>query len=58
MNLDTTSLELAARDARGLAMDAVTKCKSGHLDGVCQMPAVSIITRSARVAEPSLYMVV
>ena len=31
MNLDTTSLELAARDARGLAMDAVTKCKSGHL---------------------------
>jgi len=25
------SLELAARDARGLAMDAVTKCKSGHL---------------------------
>ena len=31
MNLDTTSLELAARDARGLAMDAITKCKSGHL---------------------------
>jgi transketolase len=31
MNLDTTSLELSARDARGLAMDAVAKCKSGHL---------------------------
>ena len=31
MSLDTPSLELAARDARGLAMDAVTKCKSGHL---------------------------
>ena len=31
MNLDTISLELAARDARGLAMDAITKCKSGHL---------------------------
>lgn len=31
MNIDIASLELAARDARGLAMDAVTKCKSGHL---------------------------
>lgn len=31
MKLETSSLELAARDARGLAMDAVTKCKSGHL---------------------------
>jgi transketolase len=31
MSLDTTSLELAARDARGLAMDAIAKCKSGHL---------------------------
>ncbi len=31
MTLDTTSLELAARDARGLAMDAVAQCKSGHL---------------------------
>jgi transketolase len=31
MTLDTASLELAARDARGLAMDAITKCKSGHL---------------------------
>lgn len=31
MSLDITSLELAARDARGLAMDAVAKCKSGHL---------------------------
>ncbi len=31
MNLDTATLEIAARDARGLAMDAVTKCKSGHL---------------------------
>lgn len=31
MTLDTTSLELAARDARGLAMDAVSQCKSGHL---------------------------
>ncbi len=31
MNLNTPSLERAARDARGLAMDAVAKCKSGHL---------------------------
>jgi transketolase len=31
MILDTHSLELAARDARGLAIDAITKCKSGHL---------------------------
>ena len=31
MNLDIPTLELAARDARGLAMDAVAKCKSGHL---------------------------
>jgi len=31
MKLDILSLELAARDARGLAMDAVAKCKSGHL---------------------------
>lgn len=29
--LDIPSLELAARDARGLAIDAVTKAKSGHL---------------------------
>ena len=31
MKLDTPKLELAARDARGLAMDAVAKSKSGHL---------------------------
>ena len=31
MTLDTPTLETAARDARGLAMDAVAKCKSGHL---------------------------
>ncbi len=31
MSLDLHSLEMAARDARGLAMDAVTVCKSGHL---------------------------
>lgn len=31
MSLDIPSLELAARDARGLAMDAIAKCKSGHL---------------------------
>ncbi len=31
MKLDIPALELAARDARGLAMDAVAKCKSGHL---------------------------
>jgi transketolase len=31
MNLDILSLETAARDARGLAMDAIAKCKSGHL---------------------------
>ncbi len=29
--MNIPALELAARDARGLAMDAVTKCKSGHL---------------------------
>ena len=29
--MDISSLELAARDARGLAMDAIAKCKSGHL---------------------------
>ena len=31
MSLDISSLELASRDARGLAMDAIAKCKSGHL---------------------------
>lgn len=31
MKLGIPTLELAARDARGLAMDAITKCKSGHL---------------------------
>lgn len=31
MKLEIPALELAARDARGLAMDAVAKCKSGHL---------------------------
>lgn len=31
MSLDIPALELAARDARGLAMDAVAKAKSGHL---------------------------
>jgi transketolase len=31
MTLDTTALESAARDARGLAMDAIANCKSGHL---------------------------
>ena len=31
MLLDLRSLEIAARDARGLAIDAVTTCKSGHL---------------------------
>ena len=31
MSLDISALELAARDARGLAMDAVAKAKSGHL---------------------------
>ncbi|PWU06682.1 MAG: transketolase, partial [Verrucomicrobia bacterium] len=31
ISLDVRSLEIAARDARGLAMDAVTACKSGHL---------------------------
>lgn len=31
MSLDIDSLALAARDARGLAIDAVTACKSGHL---------------------------
>ena len=31
MSLDIDALSLAARDARGLALDAVTACKSGHL---------------------------
>ena len=31
MSLDIPALELAARDARGLVMDAVAKAKSGHL---------------------------
>lgn len=31
MSLNIPALELAARDARGLAMDAVAKSKSGHL---------------------------
>jgi transketolase len=31
MSLDIPALELAARDARGLAMNAVAKAKSGHL---------------------------
>jgi transketolase len=31
MSLNIPALELAARDARGLALDAVTACKSGHL---------------------------
>ena len=31
MSLNISALELAARDARGLAMDAVAHCKSGHL---------------------------
>src|SRR6188768_3900340 len=31
MSLDIPALEMAARDARGLAMDAVAKSKSGHL---------------------------
>ncbi|WP_062100833.1 transketolase family protein [Candidatus Xiphinematobacter sp. Idaho Grape] len=31
MPLDLHSLEIAARDARGLAIDAVVTCRSGHL---------------------------
>lgn len=31
MNISKDTLALAARDARGLAIDAVTACKSGHL---------------------------
>ncbi|MEO6847603.1 MAG: transketolase [Chthoniobacterales bacterium] len=31
MSLDIKNLTLAARDARGLTIDAVTACKSGHL---------------------------
>jgi transketolase, bacterial and yeast len=31
MSLDIDSLSLACRDARGLAIDAVSACKSGHL---------------------------
>jgi len=41
--LDTEALELAARDARGLAIDAVVACQSGHLGlplGSTEMGAV------------------
>lgn len=31
MSIDCCALALAARDARGLAIDAVTTCRSGHL---------------------------
>lgn len=31
MSLNLPAIELACRDARGLAIDAVTACKSGHL---------------------------
>ncbi len=31
MSIDLDSLSLACRDARGLALDAVSACKSGHL---------------------------
>ena len=31
MSFDPLALEISARDARGLAMDAVAQCKSGHL---------------------------
>lgn len=31
MSLDIPALEKASRDARGLAIDAITACKSGHL---------------------------
>ncbi len=31
MNLNTTTLNRTANEARGLAIDAITKCKSGHL---------------------------
>ena len=31
MTLDSEALTLAARDARGLAIDAIAACKSGHL---------------------------
>lgn len=31
MSLDIPALELASRDARGLAIDAISACKSGHL---------------------------
>ncbi|MFY8216014.1 MAG: 1-deoxy-D-xylulose-5-phosphate synthase N-terminal domain-containing protein, partial [Chthoniobacterales bacterium] len=31
MSIDIPALETAARDARGLAIDAITACKSGHL---------------------------
>jgi len=43
MSIDLPALETAARDARGLAIDAVTACKSGHLGlplGAAEMGAV------------------
>lgn len=56
MTLDFSSLESAARDARGLAMDAITKCKSGHLGlplGAADIGAVLFgATMSYNPAEP------
>lgn len=43
MTLDLHSLKIAARDARGLVMDAVAACQSGHLGlplGATEMGAV------------------
>ncbi|MEO8205790.1 MAG: transketolase [Chthoniobacterales bacterium] len=43
MSMDIDTLTLAARDARGLAIDAVTACKSGHLGlplGMAEIGAV------------------
>jgi len=56
MSIDLSSLETAARDARGLAMDAITKCKSGHLGlplGTADIGAVLFgSTMSYNPAEP------
>lgn len=56
MSIDLQALETAARDARGLAIDAVTACKSGHLGlplGAAEMGAALFgVTLSYNPDEP------
>ncbi len=57
MSIDIPALETAARDARGLAIDAVTACKSGHLGlplGAAEIGAALFgVTLSYNPDEPS-----